>query len=259
MAKLQRLAVTPEQIDPPYVLLTSDQRHYLSHVLRLTVGDRFITMDGQHHWWLTQLDTNTARILEPIAASTELPLPITVLTALPKGNHFDDVVRQATELGVSTIVPMISDRTLLQPSAQKLERWRRIAQEAAEQSQRLVIPTLLDPLPFSAAIAHSITTSYRYFCITEHPAPHLLHCLQQSLQQVLISSDQSTLPSSLSRNLTVAIATGPEGGWSDAEIQQAIASGFQPVSLGARTLRAVTAPVVALALIAATLERDQLD
>ncbi|MCS6815045.1 MAG: 16S rRNA (uracil(1498)-N(3))-methyltransferase, partial [Cyanobacteria bacterium] len=227
--------------------------------LRLTIGDRFIAMDGQHHWWLTQLDINTARILEPIAVSTELPLPITVLTALPKGNLFDDVVRQATELGVSTIVPMISDRTLLQPSAQKLERWRRIAQEAAEQSQRLVIPTLLDPLPFPVAIAHPATTSHRYLCITEHSAPHLLQCLQQDLQQVAISHEQSTLPGSSPADLAVAIATGPEGGWSDTEIQQAIAAGFQPVSLGARILRAVTAPVVALALIAATLEREHLD
>ncbi len=260
MTKLQRLAVTPAQISPPYILLSAEQQHYLRRVLRLGVGDRFIAMDGYRHWWLSQLEPptgsgQTARILEPILVQTELPARITLIAALPKGNGFDEVVRQTTELGVMTILPMMSDRTLLQPSSQKLDRWQRIAQEAAEQSERLVIPIITEPLPFSGALA---TTSTRieaqnqrtrhgepcYICVTEQSVPHLLHCLETS---------GDTTPQSLS------LMTGPEGGWTEAELEQAIAAGFQPVSLGRRILRAVTAPSVALALIAATLERNELD
>ncbi len=229
-------------------------------MLRLGVGDRFIAMDGYRHWWLSQLEPptesgQTARILEPILVQTELPARITLIAALPKGNGFDDVVRQTTELGVMTIVPMTSHRTLLQPSAQKLNRWQRIAQEAAEQSERVLIPTIADPLPFASAVAKTTTSAEapnqktrhqepRYICVTERPAPHLLHVLEASVDRT---------PEAFS------LMTGPEGGWTETELEQAIAGGFQPVSLGRRILRAVTAPSVALALIAATLERNELD
>ena len=248
MVQLQRLAIAPSQLLPPHLSLTPEQHHYLCRVLRLGAGDRFIAMDGQGHWWLAELgaDTSQAQVLEQLPIQHELPIAVVLLVAMPKGNGMDDIVRQATELGVAAIVPILSDRTLLQPSPQKLDRWRRIAQEAAEQSERQMIPELFEPHPWSQALArwHQANAD-AYLCEARGNYLPLLNVLQSRRHPAQLP----TLPDS-----AIVIATGPEGGWTESEIAAAIAAGYTPVSLGRRVLRAVTAPLVALALIAASLE-----
>lgn len=235
--QFQRLAIALAQIERDRITLTADQQHYLQRVLRLRTGDRFIAIDGLGHWWLSAIEPEqTARILEAIVVHTELPIGLTLLIAMPR-NGMDDIVRQATELGVTTIAPLTSDRTLLQPSSQKLDRWRRIAQEAAEQSERQVIPTILDPIGFRAAI-HQFESDQRLIGVTRSNAAALRSCLR---------SGES-----------IAMAIGPEGGWSAAEVEMAIAAGFLPVSLGKRILRAVTAAIVAIGLIASASEENDL-
>jgi 16S rRNA (uracil1498-N3)-methyltransferase len=241
MSQLQRIAIAPSQFQQGQILLTKEQQHYLGRVLRLREGDRFIAMDGKGKWWLTQLEGEQAQVLELLTVETELPVSITLMVALPKGNGFDEVVRCCTELGVACIAPVLSDRTLLHPSSQKLERWRRIAAEAAEQSERSFVPTILEPVAFSTelslVISHlSFVNSQQYICVARGDFPHLRDCLQHKKQGDIV------------------IATGPEGGWTAKEVESAIAAGFQPVSLGRRILRAVTAPVVALSLITAACE-----
>lgn len=240
MAQLQRVAIAPSQLQNQLIVLTVEQQHYLSTVLRLRQGDRFIAMNGQGQRWLAELQAESeAQILETIKAQTELPVAVTLMAALPKSG-FDEVVRQATELGVTCIAPILSQRSLLNPSSQKLQRWRRIAQEAAEQSERQIVPSVLDPVTFSDSIQEHHQSNQlvqRYLCVARRSAPHLLTCLQVAPQSVWIM-------------------TGPEGGWTEAEVEQAIAAGYQPVSLGQRILRAVTAPLTALALVAARLESD---
>ncbi len=242
MSQLQRIAIAPAQLQQGQILLTPEQQHYLLRVLRLREGDRFIAIDGQGKWWLTQLLGEQGRVLEPLLVQTELPVSITLMVALPKGNGFDEVVRSCTELGVATIAPVLSDRTLLNPSPQKLERWRRIAAEAAEQSERSFVPIILEPVAFSTSlssvISHlSLVNSQKYICEARGDYLHLRDCLNNDKGKA-----------------SVVIATGPEGGWTEQEIEKAIASGFQPISLGRRILRAVTAPIVALSLITATYE-----
>lgn len=239
MSQLQRLVIAPSQIQQQQISLTTQQQHYLNRVLRLRCGDRFIAMDGLGHWWVAVLTELKAEILESISVQTELPVSITLLVALPKGNGFDEVVRCCTELGASCIAPVISDRTLLHPSPQKLERWRRIAIEASEQSERQFVPTILDPQPFVTALSsvNSDTSSvdnHKYICVARGDSPRLIDRLHDKGQ--------------------IVIATGPEGGWTHTEVESAIAAGFQLVSLGRRILRAVTAPIVALSLIAAAFE-----
>lgn len=239
MPQLQRLAIAPNQLQDKQILLTTGQKHYLSRVLRLREGDRFIAMDGQGHWWLAVLG-DLAQILEPISIQTELPVSITLIVALPKGNGFDEVVRCCTELGVSCIIPAISDRTLLDPSPQKIERWRRIATEAAEQSERQIVPTILDPVPFIAGLSSVISDtsiSYQqYICVARGDSLRLKDCLNHNQQK------------------TIVIATGPEGGWTQTEVEKAKSFGFQPVSLGRRILRSVTAPIVAMSVAATAFE-----
>ncbi|MDY7013419.1 MAG: 16S rRNA (uracil(1498)-N(3))-methyltransferase, partial [Cyanobacteriota bacterium] len=224
------------------IILSSQQQHYLYRVLRLKKGDRIIAMDGKGQSWIVQLGDKNAEILEPVLIQTELPVAVTLMVALPKGNAFDEIVRYCTELGVSTLVPILSDRVLLKPSPQKLQRWRRIATEAAEQSERQWVPTVADPVPFVPASAPS---SQRYICVARGNPPHLLSCLRNI---------QPCSPSETVGVGEIAIATGPEGGWTTEEIERAIAAGFQPVSLGKRILRAATAPIVALSWVAAIIE-----
>ncbi|MGD1704495.1 16S rRNA (uracil(1498)-N(3))-methyltransferase [Dapis sp. BLCC M229] len=250
MADLQRLAIARHQIDKQKVFLTFEQQHYLGRVLRLGVGDKFILMDGEGKWWLAKLTLDIsgkaelgAVLEQEISIQNELPIELTLISALPKGNNFDEVVRQSTELGVTHILPVISSRTLLKPSPQKLKRWQKIASEAAEQSERQVVPKIREVREYSVALSlfenENLCTNYhKYICVARNSYPLLLESLL----------DNQKLES-------IVIATGPEGGWTNGEIEAAIATGFQAVSLGKRILRAVTAPLVALSLVAAVLER----
>jgi 16S rRNA (uracil1498-N3)-methyltransferase len=234
MAQLQRLAIATSQLQEQQILLTREQLHYLRRVLRLGEGESFIAMDGKGNWWLALLEASQGRIIEPLEVKSELPATITLIAALPKGNGFDEVVRCCTELGVTTIMPVISDRTILNPSPQKLERWRRIASEAAEQSERAIIPTIVEPMAFSSTIS-TIGADYRYLCVARGDRPHLKNAI--------------FVPGA-----EIAIAIGAEGGWTSTEIDKANNLGFQSVSLGSRILRSVTAPIVALSIVAAAFE-----
>ncbi len=238
---LQRLVVAPEQIQDNRVQLTSAQQHYLGRVLRLVAGEQFVVMDGRGHWWRAQLANglDSACLLEVMPHHSELPVSVSVAVALPKGSGFDEVVRQLTELGAARILPVLSARTLMQPSSGRLARWRRIAQEATEQAERSLVPEVAEPLPFPDLLRLSSPETRQYLCVARGQPPGLL-----------------TLARLRGAETAILLATGPEGGWTEAEQQSAQAAGFQPVSLGARVLRAVTAPVVAMGLVAAALEAD---
>ncbi|MEG4146330.1 16S rRNA (uracil(1498)-N(3))-methyltransferase [Microcoleus sp. Pol12B5] len=257
MPQLQRLAVTATQICDRKIDLTREQQHYLNRVLRLQAGDRFIAMDGRGHWWLAVLEVREtglfASIAEEIAVNRELPVEVTLMAALPKGNGFDEVVRQATELGVVSIVPVTSDRTLLKPSDQKVERWRRIAAEAAEQSERQIVPTILEPVSFDVAIK-DCGQKYRYICVARGENRHLWDCLSGIFYPPFVGAVPPSPPPA-GGELSIVIAIGPEGGWTEGEVKRAIELGFEAVSLGSRILRAVTAPIVALSLIGAAFEK----
>jgi 16S rRNA (uracil1498-N3)-methyltransferase len=235
---LQRITITPSQIDDNYIALTPEQHHYLTRVLRLQTGEQFQAIDGTGKLYCCEITSANVQIIQVITPlDLELPQPITLICALPKGNNFDDIVRACTELGVTTILPAISDRTLLHPSPQKHQRWCKIAQEAAEQSERLTIPIIEEPQSLQSIFSRLPVGSYKYLCEARDEHPHLLTCLQSS---------QLT-------NLPIIIAIGPEGGWTDAEIKLAIEYNFQLVSLGRQILRTITAPIVALSIVTAAL------
>jgi len=268
MPQLQRLAVNADQICNNSINLTPEQQHYLHRVLRLNQGDKFIAMDGRGHWWLAVLEAQEtgliASITAEIAVNRELAVEVTLMAALPKGNGFDEVVRQATELGVARIVPVTSDRTLLKPSGQKVDRWRRIAAEAAEQSERQIVPTIFEPVSFDLAVK-DCGQKHRFICLARGDNRHLWDCLsglepppQPPLLRGEPEVDDPPQPPFLrgeQESESIAIAVGPEGGWTDGEVQRAIEFGFEPVSLGSRILRAVTAPIVALSLVGAAFEK----
>ncbi|MEM7581135.1 MAG: 16S rRNA (uracil(1498)-N(3))-methyltransferase [Mastigocoleus sp.] len=273
MTQLQRIAIQPSQMQQDKVInLDEEQLHYLCRVLRLRPGSNFIAMDGMGKWWLAQLRENNAIVIEEVENyQRELSTAITLIVALPK-NGFDEIVRCTTELGAACIIPVISDRTLLKPSPQKLQRWQRIAQEAAEQSERSIIPSVLEPAALKSVLSSTLVeddgnssfintsihrSTYRYICAAREDSNHLINCLQKLKLQNPDSSNQlQHLP--LQYLPQIVIATGPEGGWTEAEINYAVDLGFVKVSLGKRILRAVTAPIAALSMITSILESDSI-
>jgi 16S rRNA (uracil1498-N3)-methyltransferase len=240
---LQRLIVTPDQISGYCLRLTQGQQHYLYRVLRLGTGHQFIALDGQGHQWTATLTAaNDTATLADIHGRPEnnIPQPVVHLAvAIPKGSGFDDVVRQTTEMGVATLQPLITERTLHRPGSNKLDRWRRIAAEATEQSERLWLPKIYTPMTWEAFLQQP-PTGDRYLCVARQTVPHLLDRLQTTQTEFLASG--------------LTIATGPEGGWSALELDLAAQNRVLPVSLGASILRAVTAPLAALAIAQAVIE-----
>jgi 16S rRNA (uracil1498-N3)-methyltransferase len=166
---------------------------------------------------------------------TPLLLDLTLFAALIKFDRFEWIVEKATELGVSRIVPVVAARTdfgLDKAAPKRLERWNRIALEAAKQCHRVGPPEIIEPVSFSHAV--STVGGFRVF-------------LDEDCQQPLLG----TLPSETSRNQgdTVSLLVGPEGGWTDAERKAAVAASFAPASLGPLVLRAETAVVAAIAVL----------
>lgn len=239
---MQRLVVAPDQFEgDSCIYLTPEQRHYLLSVLRLRVGDRLIVLNGLGKGWLAELNAEeTLDLLEPYHFKTELSRPVHLVAALPK-NGFDEVVRCCTELGVMHITPVLSARTILKPSANKLKRWRKIATEAAEQSERAFVPTICEPIKFNDYLQQPLESTH-YLCAARATSPHLLDLLTTH------SFSESA------GNLTICV--GPEGGWTEKEIEQAIAQSMETVSLGRSILRAVTASITSISLVNGVLSRQ---
>ncbi|NJO96422.1 MAG: 16S rRNA (uracil(1498)-N(3))-methyltransferase [Pleurocapsa sp. CRU_1_2] len=231
-----RLVIKSAQIQQEQIILDTQQLHYLLRVLRLGNGDRFLALDGIGNAWVAEIRDRSAQIIQSVAIKTELPICLSLMTALPKASGYEQVIRCCTEIGVSNFIPVISDRTLLKPNSNKVQRWRKIATEAAEQSERQIVPKIVEPIKYIAAIEQVETTQNKYICVARGDIPTLWQSLQQQIQSEIL------------------IATGCEGGWTETEIAKAIALGFQPVSLGNRILRAITAPIVASSIVMAVLE-----
>jgi 16S rRNA (uracil1498-N3)-methyltransferase len=260
--RLQRLSLQSHQVLAALqinsaIALTPDQKHYLCNVLRLEIGAEFIAIDRNSGWWLAKLSSNPdiAEVIAKLENDSELAAEIQLGIAMPKGSNIESVIRQTTELGVRQIAPLFSDRTTLKAGTeigyQKRDRWQRIAEEAAELSMRSYIPELKAPQTLTAwldNLAKSPSPILKYICVTSPDVTHLLASLQNSIYSLDFAEN----------NGQIVIATGCEGGWTAREEEMAIAAGFIPVSLGDRVLSAVTAPVVALAIIGAFLAQHKL-
>ncbi len=240
---MQRVTISPAQMVANTLQLTSEQVHYLQRVLRLKPGDMFIAQDGQGQQWKSQLTASPgqAQVLNALVSAAQ-PAPLSLVAALPK-TGFDDVVRQATELGVTDIQPVLSERTLLKPSPKKLIRWQRIAQEASEQCERGYVPVISPPRKFAEWITDKSGQPGNFLCVARVNAPGLLPCVQT----LLADSPQQS----------IQVLVGPEGGWTSGEISVAISHGYQETSLGSGILRATTASLTALAVISSVKEQTR--
>ena len=214
-----------------------EEARHLTRVLRVEPGQQYEISDN-HAAYLAEIaeargERVVFRIVEPIPAPPPVA-PITLLASIVKFDRFEWIVEKSTELGVERIVPVAATRTekgLFEASAKRAERWLRIARESSQQSRRVRMPAILPAVRFERAIAE--TAEYRCF-LDEGAAPPLL----------------ATLPAERATTDRIAVLLGPEGGWTDAERQLAIASGWRAVSLGPNILRTETGAVAALAILA---------
>jgi 16S rRNA (uracil1498-N3)-methyltransferase len=232
------------------ITLTGSEANHLARVLRVTVGQEVKAFDGQGleaSGIIQSVDEFQVivNLAKPKASDVEASLKITLCIALLKGDKLSDVIRQATELGVVAVQPFISKHCdVKELSINKLERLRRVAQEASKQSGRSVVPEIYEaiklkemPIPPASIIAH----------------PYASLSLGEVLP--LYKGVKSLPPFPKGGKGDLAMLTGPEGGFADEEIELLISKGAIPVQLGARILRAETAPI---ALIAALLLPDAL-
>lgn len=175
---------------------------------------------------------------------TDPALPVALLLAVYKFDHMEWAIEKATELGVRAIVPMITQRTekhLAHAAGKRVERWRRIAHEAAKQARRSDVPTVHDPVLFRERV-RAVSNGVRLVLAEQESTT----TLRSALDEVLASAS-SEIP-------TIEMAIGPEGGWAPAEEALFDGNGWRAVSLGPRVLRAETAAIAALAIVASYLE-----
>lgn len=225
-----RLALPLGSLTVAPLPLTAAQLHYLVRVRRLKLGDSFLVFDGSGALAEASLVTPEQAILKQFLQPQvrELGCPVHLAIAMPKGNGLDDLIRPLTELGVASITPLLT--TYSQTARTRLERWQTIAQEAAEQSERLVIPSLQPPQAWADWLARQ--QQPWFLAAARAEAPHLLTAIPQV------------------HATAYTIAIGPEGGWSEAEIESALAQQAILVNLGRRVLRTLTAPLAAASLLA---------
>jgi 16S rRNA (uracil1498-N3)-methyltransferase len=234
-----RFHALPSSISSARVMLAPEESHHLARVLRLGEGARVFVFDGQG----AEYECEVARVkkesvelivLAQLADEVESPLRLTLGQALIKGDKFDWVVQKATELGVTCIVPLITEhseaRKIEERAEHRLQRWRRISLEAVKQSGRRRLVELREPINVTRFIDDADAQTRLIF--DERGG--------QSLRELAIERAPSA---------SVALAVAPEGGWSETEVESAIAGGFIPIYLGRRVLRTETAAIAAVALV----------
>ena len=223
--------------------MEGDAAHHLGRVLRAQTGQLYELSDGQQARFARIENVTRDRI--EFALLEELPsnhpsLDVTLLLAVVKFDAFEWAIEKATELGVTTIVPLAaarSEKALLSAAPKRAERWKKILLEASQQSRRVRVPVLADVVKPENAFA-SCHEGMRVLLSERAESPPMRTLLggQHAAKAVLV--------------------IGPEGGWTDAEFEAARCAGFHEASLGKLILRTETAVVAALASLNFALSAD---
>jgi 16S rRNA (uracil1498-N3)-methyltransferase len=227
-----------DRVDGDRAWLLGSNANHLFRVLRVKVGQEFdVAADGLLRSAKVVLATHDEVEFELGAEVKSAALPqITVYLSIFKFDRLEWALEKLTELGVSHVVPMIAQRTeehLAKAASKRVERWRKIAHEASQQARRIAPPEISEPAGLKRAIAEAQGSRI---------------VLSEAEEQVSLKAALADSPAPL------ALALGPEGGWSDAELELFGASGWKPASLGHTILRAETAAITAVAVAMAELE-----
>lgn len=237
---MHRFFVTAGAIVQDEVHFSAEISRQIARVLRLQPGKQVLVLDNTGNEFLVTLVLTdekgcTGEIVARETCVSEPKTKLTMVLSLSQREKFEWMLQKCTEVGAARFLPVITSRSLVQSAADvqdKYPRWEKIIKEAAEQSGRGILPQLLTPLGFEAAL--STTAQSHDLCLIPWEGEHKISL--KNLQHAGIVS-------------TVAVLIGPEGGFSGGEVELAKGNGFIPVSLGRRILRMETAAIVSAALV----------
>ena len=234
--------------DTGLVFITGADVNHICNVLRMRIGEQFYVTDGESGGkYLCALkeaseDQVTCDILRNIEESSELPCEITLYQGLPKADKMELIIQKAVELGVSRIVPVSTKRSIVKlddkKAGAKISRWQGIAEAAAKQSKRDVIPQIGEVMTLKAALAEAAD-----FEVSMMP--------YENAEGMAFTRK---LLDEIRPGQRIAIFIGPEGGFDESEVEAALSQGTQPVTLGRRILRTETAGLAMLSMLVYVLE-----
>jgi 16S rRNA (uracil1498-N3)-methyltransferase len=235
-----------EHWDEATATLVGAQAEHMARVLRAQPGMQADVVAGGHvfHAEVAAVTAHEVRFNLIAEVGADPALPITLVVSIFKFDHMEWGIEKATELGVAAIAPVIARRTekhLAQASEKRVERWRRIAHEAAKQSRRSDVPLIHHPVSLDQRV-RAASEATRIVLAEQERSTTLRTVVQEA-----VDAAQNQMPA-------LELAFGPEGGWAPEEEALFDANGWRAASLGPRILRAETAAVAALAVVASFLE-----
>lgn len=233
-----RIFLPSAKIADKSLTIEGEKAHYLLSVLRCRKGDNFIVFDGRGTCFLSLIREigkrrATADVLEIFPCNLESPLRSILVQGILRGEKMDIVIQKTTELGISEVVPAITERSQLRDT-RRVARWRKIAEEAARQSGRSMVPVVHEPVE----LRNFLTST----------------ALQSTLQGFIFYEEEGMTLSEVVSSLiphpsSLLVIIGPEGGFSKEEVTCAEERGLKAVSLGKRVLRAETAAIASVTLV----------
>jgi 16S rRNA (uracil1498-N3)-methyltransferase len=245
---LQRYFVT-DSINDQFII-SGEDRHHILNVMRMQIGDHIICVGITGKIAECKIAEVTeqqvvASIISWKEELPELPIQITIASGLPKGDKLEWIIQKGTELGAHKFLPFAAARSVVKwdekKAAKKVERWQKIAKEAAEQSHRALVPEIINPVNLKALLQKSNQYDYKLVAFEDESRSGETSVFSSTLQK--IKKGQSLL-----------LIFGPEGGLSQEEIKLFKENGFLLCGLGPRILRTETAPLYALAAVSYQLE-----
>lgn len=247
---MHRFFVTPAQIDGDICRITGRDVNHIRNVLRMKQGEQIAVRDGISRSYVCELEEIgteeiTARILSSGEDASELPARIYLFQGLPKGDKMELIIQKSVELGVTEIIPVATRRSVVKLDAKKaeakLKRWNAIAESAANQSGRSLIPQVSRVMTFAEAL--------------EYAAGFDCSLIPYELAEGM--SETRSVISTLRPGMQIGVFIGPEGGFDSEEIAAACEKGIHPITLGRRILRTETAGLTTLSILMFHLECDE--
>lgn len=243
---MQRYFIPPGQLTEYEAVVTGDDAHHIANVMRARVGDKLILSNGIGREVLAEIaelgkNRVAARVVETLPMAAEPAVNVTIAQSLPKGDKMETVIQKGTEIGAVRFLPFLSERTVVQyderKEAKRLDRWRKIAKEAAEQAHRNRVPAVAAPVGWNELLRTAAKADASFLCYEKED----VRTLRQAVRDALAARGGEPA------GMNVMFIVGPEGGFSEREAAEALAAGCVPVKLGSRILRTETAGMVALA------------
>lgn len=250
---MQRYFVDQKNWFKPHVNINGDDYHHIVNVMRMKPGDEVICNHPDGDAYQCSIDKISDRniqllILDKLKNQVELPVNVTLIQGLPKGDKLEWIVQKATELGVQTIIPLECKRSIVKwdhkKSLKKSQRLQRIAKEASEQSHRTLQPAIETPYSLKQLISADQLFDHKFVAYEETTRRVKTKKLNHYLEQIKPGE-------------SIGVVIGPEGGLTEPEIAQLVQSGFQPIRLGPRILRAETAPLYLMSALSYYFEETE--